>query len=85
MWNDWNYWEGLMGIAGTVVLVIGLYKRQRLDVAAGLCFVGMALSGHLAASDDGYAWLRSAFSLALTAVAIAKLFALKRRNQGVRR
>jgi hypothetical protein len=69
-----------MGVSGLLVLGIGIAKSQRFEIAAGTCFAGTALFGHLAQTNPVYDWPQDAFAFALLGVSVAKLLTIKRRS-----
>ena len=75
----WDLPRLILGLSGVVVFAIGLFKQQRVEIAAGIAFAGTALFGHLAKADPAYDPLHEAFAVGMLGVGIAKLVLLKRR------
>jgi high-affinity Fe2+/Pb2+ permease len=70
-----------MAAGGLGVLAIGLRKKDKTDAGVGACFVGNALFGYLAKSNDVYAWFQMASLIALAVLVVIKYRTRKRREK----
>jgi ABC-type uncharacterized transport system permease subunit len=69
----------LMAVGGLGVFAVGVRKKELTDVGIGGCFVGSALFGYLAKSNDMYSWLQLAFAIAMVAFVGVKFRAARKR------
>jgi hypothetical protein len=67
-------------VGGLGMALIGARRKDRVEVGLGLCFIGSALAGHLAASNAIYSWVQLLFVLGMAVLLVAKFRALKKRN-----
>jgi hypothetical protein len=71
----------LMIVGGLGLAVIGIRRKDRLEIGLGLCFIGSALAGQLAASNEVYAWIQLLFVIGMAVLLVAKYRALKKKNR----
>lgn len=77
----WDFPRLLMAAGGLGVLAIGIRKKNGTDAGIGACFVGNALFGYLAKSNDIYAWFQLASVIALAALVIVKYRASRKKKE----
>jgi hypothetical protein len=71
----------LMIVGGLGLAVIGIRRKDRLEIGLGLCFIGSALAGQLATSNEIYAWIQLLFVIGMAVLLVAKYRALKKKNR----
>jgi high-affinity Fe2+/Pb2+ permease len=71
----------LMIVGGLGLAVIGIRRKDRLEIGLGLCFIGSALAGRLATSNEVYAWIQLLFVIGMVVLLVAKYRALKKKSR----
>jgi hypothetical protein len=69
----WDVPRLLMTVAGLGMIVIGIRRKTMWDVAFGGCFIGSAVFGYLAKSNEMYSWFQLLFAVAPLALAVIRL------------
>ncbi|WP_036164986.1 hypothetical protein [Massilia sp. 9096] len=71
----------LMVVGGLGLALIGVRRKDRVEIGLGLCFIGSALAGQLAMSNEIYAWIQLLFVIGMAVLLVVKLRASKKRNR----
>jgi hypothetical protein len=71
----------LMVVGGLGLALIGVRRKDRVEIGLGLCFIGSALAGHLAMSNEVYAWIQLLFVIGMAVLLVAKFRAVKKKNR----
>jgi hypothetical protein len=79
----WDVPRLVMAAGGLGVLAVGIRKKDRTDAGVGACFVGNALFGYLAKSNDVYAWLQLASVIAMAVLVVVKYRASRKKKENV--
>jgi hypothetical protein len=74
----------LMVIGGLGLAVIGLRRKDRLEIGLGLCFIGSALAGALSRTNQVYAWVQLLFVLGMAVLLVLKFRAMKKNRDSGR-
>lgn len=70
----------LMVVGGLGLALIGARRKDRVEIGLGLCFIGSALAGYLAMTNEIYAWIQLLFVIGMAVLLVVKLRAMKKKN-----